>query len=892
MSDFISGSAPPEVTAMPVDLREFPTKQLPKSLAGKSFEISIQKSRKDTYCSKMAVTAQDLVDMLSKPVIRPETHAQFMKMRREQQTDSKDAGGYVLGVLKNGKRNKHTVENLCGVALDADNANDTLFSMLKYSTSYLTIVHSTRKHTRDKPRYRIIIPLSRTVTPEEHSAVARKLAEHIGMDTFDKSTFEPNRMMFFPTISSDGDFVFEVLGDTLCDPDEVLAEYEDWHDTTQWPLCPEEKRIIAGTEKNAKDPRKKTGWIGAFNTAHTITEILEEYGTDVYEPSVIPNRWSYKQADSIAGLVIYNDLLVYSFHSSDPLSDGHSHDAFDLARYLKFRDLDKDLRADTKEQNLESYKAMLEFARHDPETILVFPDKKQEEVAATFGPVVSGAIDPDSVGDTAYTNEKQGGSNSGDGSPGNTPDLSDEEALEAAVKERAWKAKLQYDNYGKLLGNMFNLMLILLNDKNLRGIVYNELTDSLEIKGKVPWEHPNNTIWRDADDAQLLVYLALNYGDFSERIYRNGIAKVADDRSYHPIREYLDSLPVWDGVVRTEKLLVNCLGAEDTPYVRAVMRKTLIAAVARVMEPGIKFDNILVLTGPQGTGKSTLSKKLGMGWFNDSLALSDTKDKTAAEKLTGWWIMEIGELAGMRKADQEVLKGFLSRQNDIFRPAFGRRATPHPRQCIFIGTTNAEQGFLRDTTGNRRFWPVRVPGLSDEACETDTTELVKHSWELTQDDIDQIWAEAYFYYRAGEALTLPAELQEEAKASQKVSMETDDREPLVREYLEKLLPEGWYDLEVSRRINFLTIVEVLQVCENGWLRIRCKDSDTGFAYVSAADAHYTYGVGKKLYTVKHKDNLWKIAEEQLGTGLRYTDIRAVNGLTCNVIRVGMTLIMP
>lgn len=89
-----------------------------------------------------------------------------------------------------------------------------------------------------------------------------------------------------------------------------------------------------------------------------------------------------------------------------------------------------------------------------------------------------------------------------------------------------------------------------------------------------------------------------------------------------------------------------------------------------------------------------------------------------------------------------------------------------------------------------------------------------------------------------------------------------------------------------------TIVEVLQVCENGWLRIRCKDSETGFAYVSAADAHYTYGVGKKLYTVKHKDNLWKISEEQLGTGLRYTDIRAVNGLTCNVIRVGMVLIMP
>ena len=255
-----------------------------------------------------------------------------------------------------------------------------------------------------------------------------------------------------------------------------------------------------------------------------------------------------------------------------------------------------------------------------------------------------------------------------------------------------------------------------------------------------------------------------------------------------------------------DRLLVTTLGAADTPYVHAVTRKMLCAAIARVMEPGTKFDTIVVMIGPQGTGKSTLVARLAMKWFNDSLMLSDTKDRTAPEKLQGYWIHEISELAGLKKADQEIMKGFLSRQNDIFRPAYGRRSTPHMRQCIFVGTTNAEQGFLRDTTGNRRFWPVTVPGYTDTLPETvppEAAQFHKHSWELKQEDIDQIWAEALTYYKANEPLVLSPELKEEAEKSQRESMETDDREPLVREYLEKLLPANWYDLEINRRINYL-----------------------------------------------------------------------------------------
>lgn len=194
----------------------------------------------------------------------------------------------------------------------------------------------------------------------------------------------------------------------------------------------------------------------------------------------------------------------------------------------------------------------------------------------------------------------------------------------------------------------------------------------MEIKGDVPWKHPSK-YWRDADDAQLVSYIDTNYGTFSQRNYQIAVTKVADDYSYHPIREYLKRLPTWDVIPRVDTLLIDYLGADNNDYVKAVTRKTLCAAVCRVLNPGCKFDSMLVLNGPQGIGKSTLIAKLAGEWFSDSLSLNDTKDKTAAEKLQGYWILEIGELAGLRKAEVETLRSFLSRQNDIYRASFGRR---------------------------------------------------------------------------------------------------------------------------------------------------------------------------------------------------------------------------
>ena len=255
----------------------------------------------------------------------------------------------------------------------------------------------------------------------------------------------------------------------------------------------------------------------------------------------------------------------------------------------------------------------------------------------------------------------------------------------------------------------------------------------------------------------------------------------------------METLPEWDKIPRVDTLLVDYLGAVDTPYVRAVTRKELCAAVTRVFHPGTKFDTLLVLIGDQGIGKSTLIARLAMDWFSDSLTLSDINDgKAGAEKLQGIWIMEIGEMAGMRKAEQEKLKAFFGRQDDKYRAAFGRRVQSHPRQSVMFGTTNAESGFLRDITGNRRYWPVTVLGTG-----------TRKPWELTQDDVNQIWAEVLVLVAKGEPLTLPADLEEQAKAEQNSAMEKDEREGVVRLFLETLLPENWDDLDLYQRREFL-----------------------------------------------------------------------------------------
>ena len=642
----------------------------------------------------------NLKERLKVTIRTTESAEEYAKMSRAQRDAAKDHGGFVAGVLKGGRRKVDTVESRSMVALDGDRIDAAFLDSYESLCPYASALYTTHSSTEENPRVRLVFPLTRDVTPEEFVAVSRYLAQMLGIDYFDECSYQPNQLMYWPSTPANGSFVYKETDGGWLDPDAILTKHPEWTDPTRLPTSSRESKANTTAQQKVQDPLTKEGVVGLFNrTYYPISKALETFLSDVYEPTDNENRWHLIASSSMAGVEIKEDKFVYSHHAKDPAYLKLCN-AFDIVRTHRFGDLDEKA----------SYKAMCEFAMQQDEVKLLAASERMADAETDF----SGSEDTD------------------------------------------WQKRFQYEPRSTVLkNNLHNITLILQNDPQLQNIVFNQQLDGMEIKGEVPWKHPSK-YWRDADDAQLISYVDSHYGTFSQRNYQIAVTKVADDRSYHPIREYLAALPEWDGVPRVDTLLIDYLGAEDNSYVRAVTRKTLCAAVRRVQEPGVKFDTMLVLNGPQGIGKSTLISRLAGEWFSDSLNLSDTKDKTAAEKLQGYWILEIGELAGLRKAEVETLRSFLSRQNDIYRAAFGRRATPHPRQCIFFGTTNAESGYLRDTTGNRRFWPVKTPGGG-----------IKHSWELTTEDICQIWAEVLVLVKDGEKLHLAPDLEMLAKSEQR-----------------------------------------------------------------------------------------------------------------------------
>ena len=706
----------------------------------KTLDIAIGISRKTKTWKNKPIRWSELLERLASTTRTPETVAEYKGMSRDKQSANKDVGGFVGGYCNDGRRSDIRFRSI--LCLDADFADAELWPDWELMYGNAAAVYSTHKHTPDKPRLRLVVPLARNVDPDEYQAIGRRVADTLGIDKFDDSSYQPQRMMYWPSTSQDGEFIFKYVDGTFLDPDTVLATYHNWRDVSSWPMSSRVAEVVKKTADKQKDPLTKSGLVGAFCRAYTIQEAIAAF-VPTYQPCDEPNRYTYTEGSTAAGVVIYDDRFSYSHHATDPAS-GQLVNAWDLVRLHRFRDLDDKCDPDTTASKLPSYQTMADFALKDEKVKAVFAEERKAQAVEDF----SSDVD--------------------------------------------WQKALELDKSGKVKNTLQNLTLILMNDPLLKPLVFNQLLDGIEIKGEVPWKHPSK-FWRDADDAQLISYVDSHYGAFSARNYDIAVAKVTDDRSYHPIREFIEKLPEWDGVKRVDTLLIDYLGADDNEYVRAVTRKTLCAAIKRVLQPGCKFDSMLVLNGPQGVGKSTLIAKLAGEWFSDSLNLGDTKDKTAAEKLQGYWILEIGELAGLKKAEVETLRSFLSRQNDIYRAAFGKRATPHLRQCVFFGTTNAESGYLRDTTGNRRFWPVKTPGTG-----------AKHAWDITAEEISQIWAETLAYVKQGEALYLSAELDALAKAEQREAMESDEREGLVQLYLDTLLPTDWDSMDLFERRDFLS----------------------------------------------------------------------------------------
>ncbi len=703
----------------------------------RELKIAYGDSRLSKRWVNKKITFDELCERFKSTRRTTETVAEYQKFSRDRRDAAKDVGGYVLGHLKTGRRKKDTVESRSGITLDADHAGQDFIDSVEMLFPHKCAIYSTHSHTPEAPRLRMVVPLSRDVTPDEYAALSRLVADEIGIDFFDDSTYEPERLMYWPSTPSDGEYVFKVIGGDELDPDDYLSRLSDWRDCSLWPTSSRQSEVVQRSIRHQQDPLAKGGVVGAFCRSYPIEDAIAVFLSDVYAPSVMNGRYDYIPADSSAGVVLYDGKFAYSHHATDPAC-GKLLNAFDFVRVHKFGDLDEK----------KSYNAMADFAKKDEAVKTQLAEERLTQVAGDFALLDDG--------------------------------------------DKEWQIKLEVEKSGEVSDIYENYVVIALNDGVLKNVAYNELRDTLDVRGEVPWERIKAG-WSKSDEVGLYGYLSHVFGLYSPTKADNAIKYAADKRRFHPIREYLDSLPAWDGVPRVETLLIRCLQADDTPYVRAVTRKTLAAAVARIYHPGTKFDSVLVFDGAQGIGKSTLLKDLvGDEYYSETLSLTDMDDKSGAEKLQGFWIVEIGELAGMKKADIEKVKAFISTADDKYRPSYGKTVESHPRQCIIIGSVNGERGYLRDITGNRRFWIVKVH----------QEEQVK-KWSFTPEERDQIWAEAKATYEAGEKLYLEGDMIPAAEDAQREAMELDERQGMVEEYLERLLPEDWDAMDIYRRRDYI-----------------------------------------------------------------------------------------
>ncbi len=725
-------------------------------LNDRKITISAGASRRATLWTAQTLLISELWEKLKVPARGTETLAEYMSLKKAQQDELKDIGGFMGGTLNGPRRKANNVTGRDIITLDLDNipaggTDDVLRRVEALGCGYC--VYSTRKHQPAAPRLRILLPMDRTVTADEYEPIARKMGEYIGLEFADPTTFEVSRLMYWPSCCADSQYVYLTADKPLLSADGLLDTYADWHDMTTWPALPGQQAFTKLAVKQG-DPEGKNGVVGAFCRTYDIYRAMEELIPGIYEPvDTMPGRYTYIGGSTTGGAVLYdNGKFLYSHHATDPCS-GRLVNAFDLVRLHKFADADDEAQAGTPANRLPSYAAMCEFATGLADVAGLMAQERYANAAKDFE-----GIGPDNADD-----------------PANWMALLETSAQTGAVK-----------------GTINNVLIILEHDPMLKGkFALNQFANRGEVLGALPWDQrTKRRLWDDNDNQGLYWYIEKVYKITGNGKIDGALSLHSNRFAFNEVQDYLGGLKgKWDGVPRLDTLFIDYLGAKDTAYNRAVTRKAFTAAVARAMTPGCKYDNMVILAGPQGIGKSTLLDKMSRGWFNDSIRTFEGKE--ASELLQGVLLVEVSELDAFRRTDVSRIKQFLSLRADRFRAAYGRNVKEIPRSCIFFGTTNTSD-FLQDTTGNRRFWPI----------DTGEQRRTKSVWADLDQELDQLWAEAITRWQLGEPLYLSGAIEEDAKAKQEEHREASSREGIVREFMDRQVPDDWSKWPIDRRRMF------------------------------------------------------------------------------------------
>lgn len=350
--------------------------------------------------------------------------------------------------------------------------------------------------------------------------------------------------------------------------------------------------------------------------------------------------------------------------------------------------------------------------------------------------------------------------------------------LHSSQKDELWSKLAKSDN-GAPRPTHANLQLIFRHDPALWEMVQHNCFSGQHLITRAPpcidaemrpAPGPYPRALAEGDIVRVLSYAQQRYAHgFKKSTVTDCLIAEADDRQIHPVRSWLDGL-TWDGTARIDRWLVMTFGVLDDEYHRAVASKLLLAAVRRVRRPGCKFDHMVVLEGAQGMGKSrSIATLFGEDWYTDQIA--DLVKKDAAIDLFGKWVVELSEIDHLVRSEVETVKAFLSRCADRYRPPYEKQSRDFPRQCVFIGTTNSDE-YLRDTTGNRRIWPVRCRSSG----EADVAWLAEHR--------EQLWAEASQREASGETIWLDnPNISDTASKLQASRMIEDPWSEIVRAYV-------------------------------------------------------------------------------------------------------------
>lgn len=764
-------------------------------------------------------TIKKLIDRFREPHVTPEKYREYKVSSDKQQRRLKGSAGWIMrgAVAKGENRNRNSIMPSLLMTLDIDYATPEFIELLlagKILPGVFLIAHSTRSHTPETPRLRIIIFLNQPVSRERYQAASRIVAQLAdpNMEWVDKVSFRPAQMMYMPTVSKDmlKHYVFYEQPGELLDFEDRIDNWEMTNgsadDIGNLPRTSGEDEL-RDTEEFAEDPLEKKGPVGDFCRAYSITDLVIGIDgqpgilADVYEPVEWANeaisRMTYLRGTTSNGAVVYEDKQVYSHHGSDPAQE-QTLNAYDLVRIHKYGKEDKDVEKGTPLKDLPSSKKMTEFlrddkryrvsqaeSRYDLEEMLSDDDveyERDDRPGASAFLEGEDETDLDEIRDTIA-------------------DLVGEWSDNPIRKRRTntrknwmprppkkWIAKkLELSDDGIIKVTMTNLTYIMLYDPRLFGkIAFNEFSKSVvlvgDFKSKMELISPiyvkdreNGDRWQEIYDITIRAVLDAPTGPgqpgygikAGQEMIHNSIRLAATRNSFHPILEFLDDLRNRP-TVRTDAIdtmLIDYFGCPDTVYYQALSRLIMIASVARVEQPGCKFDYALILEGAQGIGKSSsISALYGEQYFGEITA--NLKEmKQIAEQIGGKWALELPELSAMHKSEANDAKAFMSRQKDDVRMSYDRNISEFPRQCVIWGTTN-DKKYLRDETGGRRYLVCECGDKIDVQGLLANRGILWQSAALAYDEMIEEFGDSLGdlpLYLTGEAAVTAKELQENAR---------------------------------------------------------------------------------------------------------------------------------